>query len=230
MIRRDYILRMIEEFMQVLSRIRSLKRGQLSREAVGLVDREFERLLGGGAAAAAKLNETELLARLIQGEPAQAVHEKTLMLVALFKEAGDLSTKHGNPEEGRSYYIKGIQLLLDVMAQDEPFRYPEFVPQVEAFVGALRDGELPLETHVRLMRHYEHVGEFAKAEDCLFSIADAAQRTPGLLELGMGFYHRLEGQSDDKLVAGNLPRSELESGLAEFCLKVGAEQSAKRKR
>ena len=38
MIRQDYILRMIEEFMQALSRIASLKRGQLWREAEAETD------------------------------------------------------------------------------------------------------------------------------------------------------------------------------------------------
>ena len=64
MIRRDYILRMIQEFVQVLSRLKSLKRGQLWREAGGVLDQEFQRLTGAGAAAVAQLTDTELLARL----------------------------------------------------------------------------------------------------------------------------------------------------------------------
>ena len=49
MIRRDYILRMIEEFMQALSRIRSLKQDQHWQEAAGALDEEFNRLIGEGA-------------------------------------------------------------------------------------------------------------------------------------------------------------------------------------
>ena len=39
----------------------------------------------------AALSETELLAKLIEGEPTQVVHQKTLLLVSLLNEAGDLA-------------------------------------------------------------------------------------------------------------------------------------------
>jgi hypothetical protein len=215
-IRRDYILRMIEEFIQMLARINSLKRGQLWREAVGVVDAEFHRLIGTDAAEAAKLSDTELLARLIKGEPTQAVREKTLIVTALFKEAGDLAVAENRVEEGRSLYLKGLHLLLDALSQDEPFECPEIVPRVETLVAAVRDFPLPLPTQARLMQHYERIGEFAKAEDCLFGMLESEPDNPGLVEFGIAFYERLRGQSDANLVAGNLPRAELEAGLLEL--------------
>src|SRR5882724_7439470 len=160
MIRRDYLLRMIEEFMQMLSRINALKRGQSWREASGVVDEQFRRLMGTDAAGATQLSDTELLARLIKGEPTQAVGEKTLILTALFKEAGDLAGAQDHGEQGRSFYLKGLHLLLDTLARDELFEHPDFVPRVETFVAALRDSLMPLETHARLMQHYERLGEF----------------------------------------------------------------------
>src|ERR1035438_4165378 len=99
MIRRDYILRMIEEFIQALARINALKQGQHWREAAGVVDEEFQRLIGMGSQAVARLTETELLARLIRGEPTQAVREKTLVLTALLKEAGDVAATQERAEE-----------------------------------------------------------------------------------------------------------------------------------
>jgi len=45
MIRRDYILRMIEEFFQALTRIRNLKRDQRLAEADAELDQEFARLI-----------------------------------------------------------------------------------------------------------------------------------------------------------------------------------------
>ncbi len=216
MIRRDYILRMIEEFAQVLSRIKSLKRGQLWREAGVAVDEEFQRLTGAGAAAVAQLTETELLARLIQGEPSQVVRQKALMLTTLLKEAGELAAAQGRPEEGRASYLKGLHLLLETLAHHEAFECPDFVPRVEVFVTALGDKPLPLETQGRLMQHYELTGEFGKAEDCLFAMLEADPGNAALVEFGIAFCERLRGQSDARLAAGNLPRPELEAGLAEL--------------
>jgi hypothetical protein len=65
MIRRDYILRMIEECIRALARISSLKQGQRWSEASAELDAEFNKLIGDGAQAVAQLSETELLARLM---------------------------------------------------------------------------------------------------------------------------------------------------------------------
>jgi len=46
MIRSDYILRMIEEFVRMLARIRSLKKGQRWAEASEDLDAEFKQLVG----------------------------------------------------------------------------------------------------------------------------------------------------------------------------------------
>jgi hypothetical protein len=215
-IRRDYILRMIEEFIQALARINTLKKDQRGQQAAGAVDDEFQRLIGTGAQAVARLTETELLARLIRGEPTQAVRDKTLMLTALLKEAGDVAATQGRAEESRSCYLKGLHLLLETLAQEEVSTFPAFVPRVELFSAALRGSPLPLETQALLMRHYESSGEFAKAEDALFAMLEAEPGNAGLIEFGVSFYERLQRQSDAALAAGNLPSPELETGLADL--------------
>src|SRR5438876_4702678 len=93
---------------------------------------------------------------------------------------------------------------------------PEFVPKVEQFVATLAEAPLPLETHALLMHHYERIGELAKAEDALFAMLDADSQNPRLIEFGISFYERLLGQSDAILTGGNLPRPEVEAGLAEL--------------
>jgi hypothetical protein len=215
-IRRDYILRMIEEFIQALARVNALKQDQRWQEAAGAVDEEFQRLIGTGAQAVARLTETELLARLIRGEPTQAVHDKTLMLTALLKEAGDVAATQGRAKESRSCHLKGLHLLLETLAREEVSAVPDFVPRVEMFAAALHGSPLPLETQALLMQHYERSGQFAKAEDALFAMLETERGNAGLADFGVSFYERLQGQSDASLAAGNLPRPELEAGLADL--------------
>jgi hypothetical protein len=81
---------------------------------------------------------------------------------------------------------------------------------------------LPLETQARLMQHYERTGEFAKAEDALFQMLEMEPENAPLLELGISFYRRLESQSDARLNDGNLPRAEVEAGLADLNARKGA--------
>src|SRR5947208_16461009 len=140
MIRRDYILRMIEEFAQVLARIRSLKGSQRWGEASAALDSEFKRLIGDGGQAVARLSETELLSRLVQDGPTHVVRDKTLMLTTLLKEAGDVAAAEERLEESRECHLKALHLLLDTLGRSEVFEFPEFVPKVEM----LREAASPL--------------------------------------------------------------------------------------
>lgn len=216
MIRRDYILRMLEEFFEVLSRIRALQKGQKWGEASAITEQELHQLVGLGAQDVARLSETELLARLIRNEPTQAVREKTLLVATLLKEAGDIAAGEGDSAKSLSCHLKGLHLLLAVLAYEEPFDCPAFVPRVEGFLAALGDFVLPLGTQAMLMQHYERLGEFGKAEDALFAMVELEPDNPALLNLGIGFYQRLQRQTEDALAQGNLPRPEVDSGLAQL--------------
>lgn len=216
MIRRDYILRMIEEFMQALSRIRSLKQGQRWNEASGELQAELKKLIGDGAQSVARLSETELLARLMQDGPTHALREKTLVLTTLLREAGDVATAEDRREESREFYLKALHLLLDTLGRGEVFECPEFVPKIEMLRESLAAAPLTARTHARLMQHYERTGEFAKAEDALFAMLEAEPDNEAITEFGIAFYQRLLAQSDAALHEANLPRTEVEEGLKEL--------------
>jgi hypothetical protein len=192
------------------------EKGQRWQEAEDIVDDEFQKFLGTGAEGLARLTETELLAKLLEGEPTQAVRDKTLLLVTILQEAGDLEFMQDRTERGRAFYLKGLHLLLEVLAQEDVFEWPEFVPKVEAFLAGLQDCMLPMRTQAMLMRHYERTGQFAKAEDALFAMVEEDSANRKLLEFGISFYQRLKGQSNAALNAGNLPRPEVEAGLAQI--------------
>jgi tetratricopeptide (TPR) repeat protein len=212
MIRRDYFLRMIEEFAQALARIRSLKRGQRWREASTNLDAEFERLLGEGAQAVARRSESELLSRLMQDGPTHLVRDKTFMLTTLLKEAGDVAAAEERVDESRECHLKALHLLLDVLARGEVFDCPEFVPKVEMLKEALQGSPLPQRTHAMLMQHHERTGEYAKAENALFAMLDAEPDNGDIVEFGLAFYNRMLAQSDMALTEGALPRAEVEEG------------------
>ena len=215
MIRRDYILRMIEECLRALARIRSLKQAQRWDEASVELEAEFKKLVGDGAQTVARLSETELLARLMQDGPTHVLREKTLILTTLLAEAGDMAAAADRFEESQQCYLKALHLLLDALARGEGVECPEFVPKVAMLVAGLSP-PLPLRTHALLMQHYERAGDFAKAEDALFALLDAEPANDAMVEFGLEFYHRLLAQSDASLNHGNLPRAEVEEGLKEL--------------
>jgi hypothetical protein len=207
---------MVEEFLAMLSCLQTFKRGRLWNEAGVLLDAEFQKLVGTGAADLAKWSDTDLLARIIAGESTQVVREKTLLLTALLKEAGDVAAAQDHREESHVYYLKALHLLLGTLAGTEDAQFPEFVPRIDLLLGCLDSAALPLGTQALLMRHYEQTGQFAKAEDRLFAMLELEPVNPGLLQFGTAFYQRLESRTDTALEAGNLPRAELETGAQEL--------------
>jgi len=215
MLRRDYFIRMIEALGQELRRIESLKEQKRWDEAGGAVDDQVKRMTGKDAATVVKLSETELLALLIEGEATPAVREKTWALTMLLKQAGDLAAGQDRVAEADVYYFKALHLLLRVLHGEDVYEFPEFVPQVESLTHSIAQ-PLPIETEALLMEHYETTGQFDKAENALHVILDAQPDNPDARDFGVDFYNRLKGQSDERLAAGNLPRAEVESGLADL--------------
>jgi hypothetical protein len=226
MIRRDYILRMIEEFMQALSRLRSLKQGQRWNEAADELDSEFQKLIGEGAESIARRSETELLARLMQDGPTHALRDKTFILATLLAEAGDVADSKDQSATSRECHLKALHLLLDVLGRDDVFECPGFVPKVELLRERLCNEPLPLRTLAMLMQHYERTGEFAKAEDELFAMLDAEPDNDTLKGFGITFYQRLLAQSDASLNAADLRRSEVQEGLKELQARHGRHATA----
>lgn len=216
MIRRDYLLRMIEEFFEALARIDALKKGEVWKEVNEAIGDEFQKLVGMEPTALLSLTETELLATLIRSGSAHAVLEKSVYLATLLKEAGDSAASQGQEQMAAAYHLKGLNILLGVLARGDAFELPAFVPKIESFVLALGEAALPPETEVLLMQHYESTGQLGKAEDALYHLLETAAPSPQALEFGLSFYRRVSHKSDAELQEGNLPRNELIAGLADF--------------
>lgn len=216
MIRRDFIVRMIEEMGRALAQIRALRQGGQAEAAWQMVDEECKKFAAMGVKGILFMSETELLARVSEGQFAQTVHLRTLAVVSLLREAAEIAHAEGRTEEARVIYLKALHLLLGVLSQDDPAGFPEFVPGVEAIVTALQDKPLPVETQSMLMHHYEATGQFAKAEDALYAMLEQTGNDEEVVGFGRTFYERILRRSDASLVQGNLPRSEAEQGLAEL--------------
>ena len=216
MIRRDYILRMIEELSQILARTRQQIAARRFGEAREELDEVFEELTGADAEAVGKLSETELMAKLTLDGPTLVLREKTLILIALLQEAGQLHIAQGRESEGQACWLKALNLLLTLKLQDADLEFPEFVPKIDFLRDELRDTTLPLETLAALWRHHERSGEYARAEDSLALLLEAEPQNTALQTEAQAFYERLLRQSDSALAAGNLPRDEVQAGLAQL--------------
>ncbi|MBI4659062.1 MAG: hypothetical protein HY735_09480 [Verrucomicrobia bacterium] len=216
MIRQDYILEWIKRYVRWLAEIMGLVKAQDYEAAIRRIDLALRTLLEVGPDSVTNLAEGEILARLTMGELGPPVEDKCMVLAALLKQLGLVSAAQQRLDLSRDCFVKALHLVLGLKLSAEGTDLAEFVPTVEELVEALQSDDLPPRTHGALMLYYEQAGEFAKAEDALFALQDAAPGNADAVQAGIGFYERLLALSDATLTAGDLPRPEVEAGLAQI--------------
>jgi hypothetical protein len=216
MIRQDYLLRMIEQFARMVARILGLSKVGQQQEARPAPARAFRELLGLDCESAVGIPASRLVLVLtIDGDP-EAGRNKCAYLAALLNAAGIIYAAQEQPGRSQKAYLQALRLLLEMQPRKDGPRLPDYTPTVEELVAAARPAGLPPETNLALLHYFEQAGDYAKAEDALFELREAQPDNAAVVDLGIAFYRRLQQQSDDTLAAGNLPRDEVEAGLAEM--------------
>lgn len=216
MIRQDYILRLIEKFGQVLAEIVAHTKAHNLEEAKELIAQTTEELVGLSVDGVCAQSESKLVSLLIAGLPHQEARQRSFMLVTLLNEAADNAGRLDDTDRERALKLKALNLLLAIGQFADEDVVPEYAPRVDDLVGQLGVDELPPRTLVGLAQHYETYGMLAKAEDRLFDLIEVSEHPRPALELANAFFRRQLAKSDEELVRGELPRVEVEAGLAEI--------------
>jgi tetratricopeptide (TPR) repeat protein len=77
-----------------------------------------------------------------------------------------------------------------------------------------------LQSELDVVSYAELAGRFDDAEDSFFKVLDLAGDNPDVISRGMKFYDSLLSHSDDELVAGGLPREEVEESRRELLARA----------
>lgn len=214
MLREDYLLRLIRQGAQAIFGILGLQKEQRYEQALEAVDHTLQDFLGLSSGLAARLPERTLVSMLTVGDVPDT--GRLLFLAEMLAMEGDLYAAQGDALQSRRRYLKSLNLFLYVASLTDLAAPPDQFARIEALVDALRSSCLTAKTLTELFRYFEAAGRYAKAEDALFDLIEAGPAPAEAIELGIAFYERLRGQTDAELVAGNLPRAEVEQGLRDL--------------
>lgn len=221
MFQRDYIMRMIEQLGQALIRIMKLKEAEKFDAAQIEINRAGKMLLGFDMALLRMLSDEEIIKLL---KPVEDLDTgKCIVTAELLLEDGNICERQEQAETAGISLVKSLSLFLEALLNSPQMRSPEYLGKVEELVGRLRAFHLPGHISGKLMQFYEVIGDFARAEDVLFDLAD--REHPGTAALGERFFERLLQQSDEALRAGNLPRDEVVEGYQVFKQKLADHDS-----
>lgn len=221
MIQRDYLMRMIQEFIKTMALLMESKSvGDLKRieENLDESSRSFFDLTRDQVC---DLDQAGLKQALIRSGSTQEFKLRAQVLSRILTESAELAATEGRQEAMTVAYLKALNLLLETVVGSEPVELLEFTPRIEGVLDALGRVPLPPETLIVLMQYFEQQDEYGKAEDQLFQLCENCPNKGALRELGESFYRRMSGKPDSILAGGGLPRDEVESGLREFRQRCG---------
>jgi hypothetical protein len=109
-----------------------------------------------------------------------------------------------------------VAIYLEVLLTDGDTILKDNIPEIDSLLAKFTDYDLSYPIKFRLYLYYEKTGKYAKAEDVLYELLEDEEAGPGIVKEGIDFYQRLLAKSDPELTAGQLPRDEVEEGLAKL--------------
>src|SRR2546423_7809101 len=205
MIRRDYLIKLVQELSAVLLRIVSLKNRREFAAALHEIDCALERYLGLPAREAVPQNLDHVLDLCSrEGGP---ISDSLKLLADIFYEQGDVLRLQKSDAYARAHLL-ALGLYLEAVRTG--FVSLDLLQRIDELVQQLGDTSLPAPVLRRLFRYLEERGLYATAEDALYEWLDLDE--PNALKEGLAFYDRLLNMPLEDLARGNLPRSEVEDG------------------
>jgi hypothetical protein len=144
--KRDYILRIIDEVDELLSRVIFQRSKNRPEDAMQSVVQAGERLFGLDANQLFQFTPEQQFVILTEHESPEIAGQKVLLFAALNAEAGKIYTTMGNPRMARSCLINALRFTLKAQASFPTENPPGYAPKVPDLLDALKDAPLDADT------------------------------------------------------------------------------------
>ncbi|WP_018753923.1 DUF6483 family protein [Paenibacillus sanguinis] len=211
MLRRDYLVRMIEEMTEVLGKVFMLRQNKKLTEALWSLDELYKRQFRLNARLLDTLSAKDIVKLFHSGGELEA--DKLQSLARLLKEEGDICLAMQEEEEAGARWMKALHLYLATGlhgADRSLWNWPDAVSELQALLKSYR---LPPETELLLMKLEESEGRYDQAENALYRLLAEESISK---EEADAFYQRLLTLSPEQLEEGGLPLEEVREGLLEL--------------
>jgi hypothetical protein len=206
MFQKDYILRMIEQFVKIFARILQLKQEKQYPQALQEIGEAYRLFFGLNPELIDGMSDEDLTRFLkVHG---QYDPEKRVALATLLNEEAEVLKLMQT--ESISRKVKAFSIFLEAFADSEAVRNEPNRLKIESILESLQKHELPFSVKKKQVAYYELTRRFDRAEDLLFELLDS---NPSIIESAIAFYERLRTLPERTLAEGHLPLDEVEEGL-----------------
>ncbi|MGG6313948.1 DUF6483 family protein [Paenibacillus macerans] len=211
MLRRDYLVRMIEDMTAILGKVFMLKQQKKVIEALWELDELYKGQFRLNSQLLGSLSAENIVRIFQSGGELEA--DKLQSLARLLKEEGDLHASSGQLDEGAARRIKSLHLFLTAVQHGADRSLWDAAKAITELQELLKEYRLPPDTVRLVLRYEESEDRFDQAENALYRLLQEQQMSRDEAE---SFYHRLLALAPDRLAAGGLPLEEVEEGLADL--------------
>lgn len=212
MIRKDYIMRLMEQLAEVIAGVLLNKRKGQYDQAVAALDDAVLRFTGIESGLAESFDIEGLLVLLRHENEIDT--GRGMILAELLREKAEVIELSQGFEPATNLYAKSLRLYLECLSESPDLRMETHFRKIDGIAGKLEHYEIPVGLRAGLFRYCEWTGRFDRAEDHLFEWIESGD--PRAVIEGPEFLKRLLDLPDETLIRGGLPREEVLSALREL--------------
>ncbi len=214
MFQKDYILRMIEQFVKVIAKVLFNKESKNYGTALEEIQENYLTVFGIDKELILASSAEDIISLLkLRGG---AKPEVILMLAEFLKEEANLHKEVNQlqHEEIDKINCKALSLFYEVVLNDSKYQTKEHYEKIDSLIKAAERFCRQPDLMVKTILYFELKGEYDEAENILFELIGLSAAAAA--KEGENFYDRLKSRSDEELAKGNFSRDEVEQGLSEF--------------
>lgn len=209
--RRDYLVRMIEEMTEMIGKVFGLKQERKFIEALWEIDDLYKGQFRLNSNLLRSLSARDITEMFRSGGEVEA--DKLQSLAYIIKEEANIYYAMGKHDEGVIRFMKALHLYLTASLNGADRSLWNLDEEVKELLLHLKGYRLPTDTERILFRFEEEEGRFDQAENVLFRLLQDEAIPPSE---GIAFYDRLLVLQPQILEQGGLPLSEVMEGLVEL--------------
>lgn len=211
MFKKDYIMRMIEQFTTALATIIGLKSADKIEEQQLVVNKALYDFTGLSESAMETLAYKDLISLVSGFKDINPV--KCYIMAELMKEKADGLYKLGAMDKSFDLYLKSFSIYVEVLLLNKSSDLDPNFNTIDQIIDKITQFQLPLETQKLRLHYYERIINYDKAEDVLFELLEQGVDNKSIVSEGIAFYERLLKIKPEELEVGNLPIDEVQDGL-----------------
>ncbi len=211
MLTEDYIMRMINQMVAVLTKLIGLKDAGQYQSAQQVIDQSLEQLLGLKPELLKHMDDSSILNLLTsQGELGT---ERLYILAELYRHEGDILKDQNMTQGAISDYQRSMYFYLQVAVTHEGQESSSLKKKIADLFIELENVNLPVEILYQLFDFYERNGEFAFVEDVIVRLLQSLEYRPHVIPDIITYYEQLLESSELDSRSGGFSRAQVEQNL-----------------